>query len=98
MAWVYILKCADGSYYVGSTRDLERRFTQHGEGEGAAYTRRRLPVELVFAEEFARIDDAYFREKQIQGWSRKKREALIALNYASLPDLSESLYRRRKQR
>ncbi|MEO8095058.1 MAG: GIY-YIG nuclease family protein [Pseudolysinimonas sp.] len=94
MAWVYILKCADNSYDVGSTRDLERRFAQHGSGEGAAYTRARRPVELVFAEEFERIDDAYFREKQIQGWSRVKREALIARSYESLPGLSGSKYRR----
>jgi putative endonuclease len=95
MPWVYMLECADGSYYVGSTRDLERRFLQHASGEGAAYTRRRRPVVLVFAEAFARIDDAYFREKQVQGWSRKKRQALIAQNYEALPDLSGSLYKRR---
>jgi putative endonuclease len=69
---------------------------QHASGEGAAYTRRRLPVTLVFAEEFDRVDEAYAREKQIQGWSRAKREALIARNYDSLPDLSGSLYRRRE--
>lgn len=96
MAWVYILECADGSYYVGSTRDLERRFAQHQAGEGAVYTRSRRPVELVFAEEFHRVDDAYFREKQIQGWSRKKREALIARNFHDLPDLSGSMYRRHR--
>jgi putative endonuclease len=95
MAWMYILECADKSFYVGSTLDLERRFAQHCSGEGAAYTRRRLPVTLVFAQEFPRIDDAYAREKQVQGWSRKKREALIAQNFDSLPDLSRSLYRRR---
>jgi putative endonuclease len=95
MPWVYLLKCADDSYYAGSTWDLERRFAQHAAGEGAAYTRRRLPVTLVFAQEFDRIDEAYAREKQIQGWSRAKREALIAQNYESLPKLSGSLYRRR---
>ena len=97
MPWVYLLKCSDDSYYVGSTRDLERRFLEHAAGEGAAYTRRRLPVTLVFAEEYDRIDEAYAREKQLQGWSRAKREALIARAFESLPDLSGSLYRRREK-
>jgi putative endonuclease len=77
--WVYILECADGSYYVGSTIDLERRLWQHqeGEGEGAAYPRRRRPVRLVWSTDVDRIDQAYAVEKQIQGWSRAKRQALI---------------------
>jgi putative endonuclease len=62
-----------GSWYVGSTIDLERRVAQHQHGEGSAYTRRRLPVGLVFSSEFARIDDAFAFEKQVQGWSRAKR-------------------------
>jgi predicted GIY-YIG superfamily endonuclease len=95
MPWVYILRCADRSYYVGSTRNLEKRFLQHASGDGAAYTRTRLPVELVFAEEFRHVHEAYEREKQIQGWSRKKREALIAANFDALPRLSGSLYRRK---
>ncbi|XAS69745.1 GIY-YIG nuclease family protein [Micrococcaceae bacterium Sec5.7] len=85
-----MLRCSDGSYYVGSTRNLEIRLAQHETGEGAAYTRRRRPVELVWAEERDRIDEAYAREKQIQGWSRAKREALIAGSYESLPALSSS--------
>jgi len=89
MPFVYMLKCADGSYYVGSTRDLERRLWQHSMGQGAAYTRRRLPVKLVFAQEFERIDDAYFMEKRIQGWSRAKREALIEARFNDLPALSK---------
>ena len=73
-----MLRCHDGSYYVGSTRDLERRVAQHQAGEGAAYTRRRRPVELVWCQEFARRDEAYQLEKQVQNWGRAKREALIA--------------------
>jgi putative endonuclease len=92
MAFVYILHCADGSYYVGSTRDLEMRFAQHASGEGAAYTRRRLPVKLVFAQHFDRIDDAYTVEKRVQGWSRKKREALIEGRYNDLPRLSKKQF------
>lgn len=76
-AWVYILVCADGSYYTGSTKNLESRLAQHQAGEGANYTKIRLPVSLVYLEEFQRIDEAFYREKQIQGWSRKKKEALI---------------------
>jgi len=76
--YMYILKCADGSYYTGSTVDLERRVLQHQNGEGANHTKKHLPVELVYYEEFDRIDTAFYREKQVQGWSRKKKEALIA--------------------
>jgi putative endonuclease len=85
-----MLRCPDGSYYVGSTVNLETRLSQHQSGEGAAYTRRRRPVELVWAVEFDRIDEAYAREKQVQGWGRAKREALIEGNYGALPRLSVS--------
>ena len=75
--WMYILECADGSYYTGSTNNLELRLMQHQEGKGANHTKRRLPVKLVYYEEFERIDLAYDREKQVQGWNRKKKQALI---------------------
>ncbi len=89
-AFVYILRCADGSYYVGSTVDLERRIWQHNEGLGAAYTRRRgrRPVELVWSGECAHIGAAFALEKQIQGWSRAKREALIRGDFELLPGLA----------
>ena len=77
MGHVYILRCADGSFYVGSTNDLARRIVQHEAGKGSAYTRRRLPVTVVWSEEFARIDDAFQWEKRIQGWSHAKRQAFI---------------------
>ena len=77
MAWMYILKCADGSYYVGSTRNLDLRMSQHQSGKGSRYTSGRLPVELVYTEEYDRVIDAYAREKQVQNWGRPKREALI---------------------
>ena len=67
---------------------------QHYAGRGSAYTSTRMPVELVWFEEFDRIDEAYAREKQIQGWSRAKREALIKGSADRLPQLSGSLYRR----
>ena len=75
--WMYLLKCADDSYYTGSTNNLKLRLAQHKAGEGAKHTRKRLPVELVYFEEFQRVDKAFYREKQIQGWSREKKEALI---------------------
>jgi putative endonuclease len=94
MGFMYILTCADGSFYVGSTRDLERRIRQHNDGEGARYTMTRLPVVLSYFEEFDRIDLAYSREKQVQGWSRAKRIALISGAYDALPALSERAWRR----
>ncbi len=88
--FMYILKCHDGSYYTGSTVDLRGRILQHQRGEGSRYTKRRLPVELVYYEEYDRIGDAYFREKQIKGWNRRKKEALIKGDYESLPKLSRN--------
>jgi putative endonuclease len=81
MPYMYILECADGSYYTGSTKDLERRLWEHQNGLGANHTAKRLPVKLVYCEECDRIDDAFYREKQVQGWSRKKKEALMASDY-----------------
>ena len=75
--YMYILECFDGSYYTGSTNNLELRLQQHQNGEGANHTREHLPVQLVYFEEYDRIDEAFKREKQIQGWSRKKKKALI---------------------
>lgn len=66
--YVYILECADGSYYTGSTKDITKRIQLHQNGFGANYTKRRLPVKLMYLEEFTRIDKAFYREKQIQGW------------------------------
>jgi putative endonuclease len=75
--YVYILECSNGQYYTGSTKDLDSRITQHQAGDGANFTKKHLPIKLVYYDEFARIDEAFYREKQIQGWSRKKKEALI---------------------
>jgi len=91
---VYILRCRDGSYYVGSTTNLAERIAQHQSGVGAAYTRCRLPVELVYSAEFGRIDDAFRAEKQIQAWSRAKREALIGGDLAALPALARKARRK----
>jgi len=88
MAWVYILECRDGSYYVGSTTSLDDRVEQHRQGTGSVYTRRRRPVTLVWAAEFDRIDEAYVMEKRVQGWSRAKRQALIEGRWHDLPALA----------
>lgn len=86
---MYILKCSDESYYTGSTVNLDVRLIQHQNGEGANYTKKRRPVELLYFEEYYRIDDAFYREKQVQGWSRKKKEALINGTLQDLHFLSE---------
>lgn len=86
--FMYILLCSDGTYYTGSTTNLTLRLWQHQNGEGANYTKKRLPVELVYLEEFSRIDEAFYREKQVQGWSRKKKEALILSEGNRLPELA----------
>jgi putative endonuclease len=90
MPFVYMLECADGSYYVGSTWDLERRVGEHNEGLGAEYTKRRRPVRLVWSEQLSRIDEAFLVEKQIQGWGRKKRQALIDGRFEDLPALART--------
>jgi putative endonuclease len=92
MSWMYILECADGSYYVGSTKDIERRLWEHQSGLGAKYTSRRLPVILVYSEEYERVSDAFTREKQVQGWGRAKREALINDEYEKLPPLAKKKF------
>ena len=88
IGFVYILKCADNSYYTGSTKYLNIRIDQHKKGQGANHTKKRLPIELIYFEEYPRIDLAFYREKQIQGWSRAKKEALISGDNKLLPSLS----------
>jgi len=90
--WLYILRCADGSYYTGTTRtDMEIRLAQHQTGHFGGYTATRRPVVLVYSEYFDRIVDAIAAERQIKGWSRAKKEALIAGRF----DLLRALSRRR---
>lgn len=83
--WVYILKCADASYYTGHTDALEQRLQQHHEGANPdCYTFRRRPLKLVFSETFPSREAALTAEQQIKGWSRKKKEALIRQDWAAL--------------
>ncbi len=77
MAFVYILRCSDGSYYVGSITDLERRLWEHVNCFYSGYTSSRLPVELVWSADFPTEHDAFLFERQVKGWSRAKKQALI---------------------
>jgi putative endonuclease len=86
--YVYILKCSDDSYYTGVTNDIDRRFYEHQSGLNPnAYTHNRRPVELVFCEEYGDINQAIAFEKQVKGWTRKKKEAIIAGNWGKLKEL-----------
>lgn len=88
--YVYILKCADNSYYIGVTNDVNYRTDQHTDGINPdCYTYRRRPITLVHHEEFTDINAAIRREKQLKGWNRKKKEALINGQLENLPKLSE---------
>ena len=90
-AFVYILRCRDGRYYVGSTRaSLDQRVAEHKTGAYSGWTRSRRPVELVFHQAFERIVDAVAAERQIKGWSRAKKEALIAGDFELLTRLSRN--------
>jgi len=88
--YVYILKCSDGSYYTGVTNDINYRIQQHHHGyDQASYTYHRRPVTLVFHTEFNDIQQAISFEKQVKGWSRKKKEAIINDEWERLPNLSK---------
>jgi predicted GIY-YIG superfamily endonuclease len=87
-SWAYMLLCADGSFYVGCTTDLDTRLGQHQGGEQPGYTATRRPVELVWAEEFPHIDDAIAAERRVKGWSRAKKKALIAGNWHTISRLA----------
>jgi predicted GIY-YIG superfamily endonuclease len=96
MPFTYILRCADDSFYVGSTRgDLAQRIWQHNAGTGARYTASRRPVTLVWSAEFALVTEAFALEKRLQGWSRAKRQAVIDGRFDLLPGLSRSTSSRR---
>ncbi|GGR44859.1 putative endonuclease [Nocardioides luteus] len=90
MAYTYMLLCSDRSLYVGSTTDLDYRMSPHRVGLGAEYTRSRLPVQLVWYEQYDNVAHAYEREKQIQNWSRAKRIALIQGRLGDLPRLANT--------
>ena len=82
--WDYILECVDGSYYVGHTDNLEKRLAEHEQNTFKCYTSYRLPVKLVFCSEFSTRDGVFARERQIKGWSRRKKQALIVEDWTEL--------------
>ena len=86
--YLYMLKCADGSYYTGSTTNLEVRIAQHNAAEGGAYTSRRRPFKLVYSCAFPTLHDAFLRERQVKGWSRGKKEALMRGDYDAIQRLA----------
>jgi predicted GIY-YIG superfamily endonuclease len=87
--WVYILRCSDGSYYTGHTENLEKRIGMHKSGEITGYTSSKLPIKLVFSEEFPSREEALVSERRIKGWSRKKKEALIKGNWNEISKLAQ---------
>jgi putative endonuclease len=87
---VYILRCADNSFYTGITNNVEKRFAQHQEGyDPDSYTYSRRPVELVYCADFLDPKQAIAFEKQVKGWSRAKKEALIAGNWNKITELAK---------
>ena len=88
--WVYILRCADGSYYTGQTDNLEKRIAEHTEGAIAScYTFNRRPLHLVFSQDFPTREEALASERQIKGWSRKKKEAMMRGDWAEVSRLAK---------
>jgi len=87
--WTYILRCADGSYYVGHTDDIDLRIGQHQDGSLAGYTAKRRPVELVWSDRFPDRDSAFAVERQLKGWSRAKKEALVRGDGEALSQLAK---------
>ncbi len=95
--WVYILKCADDSYYTGHTDNLEKRIAEHQCGTFPGFTSKRRPVELVFCQMFTSREDAFAAERKIKGWSRAKKEALIDRNWEEVSRLAHEHKRRREE-
>jgi predicted GIY-YIG superfamily endonuclease len=88
--FVYILRCSDGTYYVGHSNNPEKRLAEHNRGSGARYTSSRYPVDLVYSENSVDKNSAIAREKQIKNWSRFKKEALINNDISLLKSLAKS--------
>ena len=88
--YVYILHCSDGSYYIGHTDNQESRVAAHQSGAISGYTSKRRPVSLVFSEQFHSREEAFERERQVKGWSRAKKQALIQGDWDSLVKLARS--------
>ena len=89
--WTYMLRCRDGSYYVGVTSEIEIRLAKHALGvDPDAYTFRRRPVSVVYSDVFSTPDEAIFVEKRLKGWSRAKKDALVRVDWDTIRELSRS--------
>jgi predicted GIY-YIG superfamily endonuclease len=93
--WAYMLHCNDRSFYVGHTDDLEHRLAQHESGQSGGYTATRLPVKLVWSNEFPSRCEALAAERQIKGWTRVKKLALIRGDWAAISALGRNLERKK---
>ncbi len=97
MFYVYILRCADHSFYVGFAQDLDSRVKAHNDGRGASYTFKRRPVRLVYSEAYQSEVEAVERERQLKRWSPAKKHALIQNDTERLKQLSKSRFRRNRR-
>lgn len=87
--WVYILSCADGSYYTGHTDNLEQRIGEHQSGTCPGYTSNRLPIKLIWSQECVTREEALSAEMQIKGWSRKKKEAMMRGDWSDVSSFAK---------
>lgn len=90
--YVYMLKCSDGSYYIGHTDNLAMRLAEHKSSKYKGYTAKRLPVELVYHEAFESREDAFVAERKIKKWTRNKKEALVAENWSKISQLAKKIF------
>ena len=95
MFWVYILGCADGSYYTGHTDNLEKRMGEHQSGLCGGYTAKRLPVDLAWTQECTTREEAMAAEMQVKRWSRKKKEAMMRGDWAGVAQLAKKDFSKR---
>jgi predicted GIY-YIG superfamily endonuclease len=86
--FTYILECSDGTYYVGHTDNLDHRMAQHGDGIGCKYTSQRRPLKLLWSVDFPSREAAFMAERQLKGWSRAKKEALMRGDFDALAVLA----------
>lgn len=86
MYYIYILLCTGGSFYTGSTNNLEKRFLDHKNGRGGAYTRSHKPIKIVYSEQLPDKSSALKREYQIKSWTRQKKIDVLKLNERLLDD------------
>lgn len=93
---LYILECADGSFYIGHTDDLDRRMSQHDQGKGCIYTSTRRPLKLIHGEGFETRHEALTMERKLKGWSRAKKRAYMAGDWKAVGDLAKGRYRHQR--